>query len=56
MGNYSTNGGIIGACNTPTDSKKVTSFTSSGCFNRTMPTGTAMVVVVLGVVLVLVVF
>jgi len=44
MGNYSINGGIIGACNTPVNSKKVTSFTSSGCFNRTMPTGTAIVI------------
>jgi len=44
MGNYSINGGIIGACNTPANSKKVTSFTSSGCFNRTMPTGTAIVI------------
>lgn len=44
MGNYSINGGIIGACNTPANSKQVTSFTSSGCFNRTMPTGTAIVV------------
>jgi len=44
MGNYSINGGIIGACNTPVNSKKVTSFTSSGCFNRTTPTGTAIVI------------
>ena len=44
MGNYSINGGIIGACNTPANSKKVTSFTSSGCFNRTTPTGTAIVI------------
>ena len=44
MGNYSINGGIIGACNTPVNSKQVTSFTSSGCFNRTMPTGTAIVI------------
>jgi len=44
MGNYSINGGIIGACNTPTNSKKVTTFTSSGCFTRTMPAGTAIVI------------
>ena len=42
----SLNGGIIGADNTPSPSKKITTFTSNGCFNRTVPT--AQVVVVAG--------
>ena len=42
----SLNGGIIGADNTPSPSKKITTFTSNGCFNRTETT--AQVVVVAG--------
>lgn len=42
----SLNGGIIGADNTPSPTKKITTFTSNGCFNRTVPT--AQVVVVAG--------
>ena len=37
-------GGIIGADNVPSPAKKVTQVNSSGCFNRTMPTGTVVVV------------
>ena len=40
----SLNGGIIGADNTPSPAKKVTTFTSNGCFNRTEPTGQVVVV------------
>ena len=37
-------GGIIGADNVHSPSKKVTQVNSSGCFNRTMPTATVVVV------------
>ena len=40
----SANGGIIGADNTPSPSKKITTFTSNGCFNRTATTATVIVV------------
>ena len=40
----SMNGGIIGADNTPSPSKKITTFTSNGCFNRTATTATVIVV------------
>ena len=40
----SMNGGIIGADNTPASSKKVTSFTSNGCFNRTATTATVITI------------
>ena len=40
----SMNGGIIGADNTPSPSKKITTFTSNGCFNRTANTATVIVV------------
>ena len=46
MSTGSLNGGIIGADNTPSPTKKITTFTSNGCFNRTVPT--AQVVVVAG--------
>ena len=46
MSTGSLNGGIIGADNTPSPTKKITTFTSNGCFNRTAPT--AQVVVVAG--------
>ena len=40
----SMNGGIIGADNTPTPSKKITTFTSNGTFNRTATTATVITV------------
>ena len=46
MSTGSLNGGIIGADNTPSPTKKITTFTSNGCFNRTATT--AQVVVVAG--------
>ena len=46
MSTGSLNGGIIGADNTPSPTKKITTFTSNGCFNRTE--STAQVVVVAG--------
>ena len=38
MSTGSLNGGIIGADNTPSPTKKITTFTSNGCFNRTATT------------------
>jgi len=46
MSTGSLNGGIIGADNTPSPTKKITTFTSNGCFNRTATT--AQVVIVAG--------
>ena len=40
----SMNGGIIGADNTPTPSKKITTFTSNGTFNRTATTATVITI------------
>jgi len=40
----SANGGIIGADNTPSPSKKITTFTSNGTFSRTATTATVIVV------------
>ena len=40
----SMNGGIIGKDNTPSPSKKVTTFTSNGCFTRTATTATVITI------------
>lgn len=40
----SMNGGIIGADNTPSPSKKITTFTSNGCFTRTATTATVITI------------